>query len=207
MTARMALEVLNSNALSRFIFEGSEWEQQANFGLDLVNSAHSPYLYLYRRGALTGTLDGGNVFDLPNYVSPCEPFDMEISCVDGFIWAKIGEKVLYGFIAETMPEHVFPLMFYPWKGAVRFYDLSIEGDYVLPEAVAVQREQGYVNIQAPALASAGGTTLLFAEGRHEVTAQTASLTSVRSNATDIILRRASDNGRPGGEWSGLKGGD
>ncbi|MDE5611626.1 MAG: glycoside hydrolase, partial [Odoribacter sp.] len=43
--------------------------------------------------------------------------------------------------------------------------------------------------------------------RHEVTAQTASLTSVRSNATDIILRRSSDNGRTWGEWIVLKGGD
>ena len=205
MKARMALEVLNVKAYSRFIFEGAEWEQQADFGFDWISGANT-YLYLFR-SSIVNCLDGVRYVVSPNYISPCEPFDIEISCVDNFIWVRIGEKVLWGFLAETMQEHVFPLMFYPWKGAVRFYDLSIEGDYVMSEAVAVQRERGYVNIQAPALAAVDGTTLLFAEGRYEVTAQTSSLASVRSNATDIILKRSSDNGQTWGEWTVLKGGN
>lgn len=206
MKARMALEQLGVSTFSRFIFEGAEWAKQANFGFDWTSAPYT-YLYLYRAGSEITGLNSSIVDFQDHYVVPCEPFDIEISCVDRFIWVRIGGKVLWGFMTEDMPEHVFPLMFYPWKGAVRFYDLSIEGDYVISEPVAVQRERGYVNIQAPALASVGGTTLLFAEGRHEVTAQTASLASVRSNATDIMLKRSSDNGQTWGEWSVLKGGD
>lgn len=207
MKARVAMEVFGCNAFSRFIFEGSEWANQSNLGFDWTSGTLA-CLYMYRNASIIWNLDGSaNYVSLPDYMSPCEPFDLEISCVNNFIWVRIGEKVLWGFTAETMPDHVFPLMFYPWKGAVRFYDLSIEGDYVMQEPVAVQRENNYVNIQAPALAAVNGTTLLFAEGRHEVTAQTAQLASVRSNATDIILKRSSDQGQTWGEWTVLKGGD
>lgn len=206
MKARMALEVSECNAFSRFIFEGSEWKQQANLGFDWVTGGYS-YIYLHRRSSLVYLLDGFNVQTTSDYVSPCEPFDIEISCVNSFIWVRIGDKILWGTTVEDMPEHVFPLMFYPWKGAVRFYDLSIEGDYVMPEPVAVQRENGYVSIQAPALTAVDGSVLLFAEGRHEVMAQTAKLNTVRSNATDIILKRSSDNGQTWSEWTVLKGGD
>lgn len=207
MKARVAMEVFGCNAFSRFIFEGSEWAKQSNLGFDWT-SGTNPCLYMYRAASTIWNLEGsGNFINLANYMSPSEPFDLEISCVNNFIWVRMGDKVLWGFTAETMPEHVFPLMFYPWKGAVRFYDLSIEGDYVMQEPIAVQRENNYVNIQAPALAAVNGTTLLFAEGRHEVAAQTANLTSVRSNATDIVLKRSSDNGETWGEWTVLKGGD
>ncbi len=207
MKARMAMEVFACNAFSRFIFEGSEWTKQSNLGLDWTSGTLA-CLYMYRNSSLIWNLDGSaNYINLPDYMSPFEPFDLEISCVDQFIWVRIGEKVLWGFTAETMPEHMFPLMFCPWKGAVRFYDLSIEGDYVIQEPVAVQRENGYVNIQAPALAATGENTLLFAEGRCEVMAQTDKLTSIRSNATDILMRRSSDQGQTWGEWTVLKGGD
>ncbi len=207
MKARVAMEVFGCNAFSRFIFEGSEWAQQTNLGFDWI-SGNLSVLYLYRDASIIWNLDGtANYLEMTDYMSPSEPFDLEISCVNNFIWVRIGDKVVWATTAETMPEHVFPLMFYPWKGAVRFYDLSIEGDYVMAEPVAVQRENGYVNIQAPALAVVDGTTLLFAEGRHEVMAQTAKLNTVRSNATDIILKRSSDNGQTWSEWTVLKGGD
>lgn len=205
MKARMALELFYCNAFSRFIFEGAEWVNQANLGFDWFTGSNS-YLYLFRNSSMVYDLDG-TVRNLANYTSSCEPFDLEICCIDSFIWVKIGGEVWWAFTVENMREHVFPLSFFPWKGAVRFYDLSIEGDYVMQEPLAVQRENNYVNIQTPALAAVGGNTLLFAEGRHEVTAQTADLASVRSNATDIILKRSSDNGQTWDNWTVLKGGD
>lgn len=207
MKARIAMEALGCSAFSRFIFEGAEWARQTNVGFDWTSGTLIP-MYVYRDASVVYNIDAtANYVNLPDYVSPGVPFDLEISCVDNFIWVRIGAKVLWGFTAETMPEHVFPLMFYPWKGGVRFYDLSIEGDYVMQEPVAVQREKEYVNIQAPALAAVDGTTLLFAEGRREVMAQTARLDAVRSNATDIIVKRSADNGRTWGDWTVLKGGD
>ena len=78
-----------------------------------------------------------------------------------------------------------------------FYELSIEGDYVMQEPVGVQRENDYMTIQAPALTDVNGTTLLFAEGRHEVMMQTSRLASIRSNATDILMKRSTDGGKIG----------
>ena len=142
---------------------------------------------------------------MADYISPYQPFEIEICCVDNFFYIRSGEKVLWTYTVENATDYLYPLIFYPWKGAVHFYDLSIEGDYVAQEAVAVQRENNYVNIQAPALASSGNDILLFAEGRREVTIQTSSLTSVRSNATDIIVKRSSDEGKTWTNWTVLKG--
>lgn len=205
--ARVAMEVFGCSALSNFAFEGGKaWTDHSVFGFDWTSNSN-PYFHMLRATSLLAPLDGGNVVNMANYMSPCEPFEMEICCVDNFFYVRFGEKVLWGYTAEDVPEHEFPLIFYPWMGAVRFYDLSIEGDYVMQEPVAVQREQGYVNIQAPALAAVGGELLLFAEGRQEVTVQSANMASVRSNATDILIRRSSDHGQTWSEWKVLKGGD
>lgn len=204
ITARMAVEVMGRNSLSHFSFEGGKgWGDRSLFGFDWSSSV----LYWARGGALVNSLSGINNEGQPNYVTPCEPFELVLACVNNFFYAKIDGKTLWAFMAEDVPDQVFPLMFHPWIGAVRFYDLSIEGDYIVQEPVAVQRENDYVAIQAPALTDVDGTTLLFAEGRHEVVMQTSRLTSVRSNATDILMKRSSDGGKTWSDWTILKGGD
>lgn len=206
--ARLALEVFGCNALSRFAFEGAgELSTQTNLGFDWTSGTIS-CMYFYRNSSILWNLDGSaNYITMADYMSPGEPFEVEICNIDNFIYVRTGDKVLWAITAENVPDHVFPLIFYPWKGAVRFYDLSIEGDYVIQETAAVQHENNYVNIQAPALATAGNDLLLFAEGRHEVMAQTDAMNAVRSNATDIIVKRSSDAGKTWGNWTVLKGGD
>lgn len=206
--ARLTLEVFGCNAFSRFAFEGGgELKTQTNLGFDWT-SGTTPCMYFYRNNSVIWNLDGSaNYINMADYMSPGEPFEVEICNVDNFIYVRSGDKVLWGITAENVPDHVIPLIFYPWKGAVRFYDLSIEGDYVIEEPAAVQRENNYVNIQAPALSAVGNDILLFAEGRHEVTAQTDEMNSVRSNATDIIMKRSSDAGKNWSNWTVLKGGD
>lgn len=206
--ARLTLEVFGCNALSRFAFEGGgELKTQTNLGFDWTTGSN-PLMYLYRDNSILWNLEGSaNYINMPDYMSPGEPFEVEICNVNNFIYVRSGGKVLWGITAENVPDHLFPLIFYPWKGAVRFYDLSIEGDYVIQEPVAVQQENNYVNIQAPALSTVGNDILLFAEGRHEVTFQTDEMASVRSNATDIIVKRSSDEGKTWGNWTVLKGGD
>lgn len=204
ITARMATEVMGRNSLSHFSFEGGKgWNDRSLLGFDWSSSV----LYWARGSALMNSLLGINNYPMPDYITPCEPFEMVLCCVNNFFYMKVDGKTMWAFSVEDVPEQVFPLMFHPWMGAARFYDLSIEGDYVMQEAMAFQRENNYVNIQAPALADVNGTALLFAEGRHEVMMQTSSLTSVRSNATDIIMKRSSDGGKNWGEWTVLKGGD
>lgn len=206
--ARLSLEVFGCNAFSRFVFEGAgETVNHANLGFDWVGTGTLSAMYLMRNNSLIDNLESANFFPMPDYMSPCEPFELEICNIDNFIYVRRGDKVLWAITAEDVQDHEFPLAFYPWKGAVRFYDLSIEGDYVTQEPVAVQRENGYVNVQAPALAASGNDILLFAEGRREVTAQTDNMNAVRSNATDIIVKRSSDEGRTWDSWLVLKGGD
>lgn len=207
VTVRVAMELFNNSALSTFAFEGAgAWTDRSAFGFDWTSNS-MPYFHMLRKTSLLAPLDGGNVVNMADYMSPCEPFEMVLCCVNNFFYVKMGDKTLWGYSVEDVTDHEFPLVFIPWKGAVRFYDLSIEGDYVLKEPLAVQREAEYVNIQAPALADVGGKTLLFAEGRHEVAAQTSRLTSVRSNATDVIMKYSSDEGNSWSDWTVAKGGD
>lgn len=204
VTVRMATEVMGRNSLSHFSFEGGKgWGDRSLFGLDWFTSV----FYWARGGGLVNSLKGFNNDPMQEYVTPCEPFELVLACVNNFFYAKIDGKTLWAFTAEDVEEQVFPLMFHPWIGAARFYELSIEGDYVMQEPVGVQWENDYMTIQAPALTDVNGTTLLFAEGRHEVMMQTSRLASIRSNATDILMKRSTDGGKNWSGWTVLKEGD
>ena len=106
--ARLALEVFGCNAFSRFAFEGAgELSTQTNLGFDWTSGTIS-CMYFYRNSSVLWNLDGSaNYITMADYMSPGEPFEVEICNIDNFIYVRTGDKVLWAITAENVPDHVF----------------------------------------------------------------------------------------------------
>lgn len=203
---RMAVETLGQDEQSIFSLEGAlGWSKRTRFSIDWTTGSVA-YFFMGRNGQQYA-YDGGAVVNTMKYISPNEPFELEFRCVNNFYYVFVEGHVIWAYQITDGSDHVFPFQFWPWKNGVRLYDLSIEGDYVAKEPVAVQHEKEYVTIQAPALAYAGDKLMLFAEGRRENVVQSAKMTSVRSNATDLLMKTSTDGGQSWTDWTVLKGGD
>lgn len=203
---RMAVETLGQNEQTIFSYEGAlGWANRTRFIIDWTTSSIA-YFVMGRKGQQYA-FNGEATINTMKYISPAEPFEIEFRCIDNFYYVIIKGEIIWGYQVTDGSDHVFPFQLRPWKNGVRIYDFSIEGDYRVKEPVAVQREKGYATIQAPALAYAGNKLMLFAEGRLENAVQSSKMTSVRSNATDVIMKSSTDNGQNWSDWTVLKGGD
>ena len=135
--------------------------------------------------------------------------DLEIECVytNGMLMFGFNNTWMFTY-APTLEEVSFPVIFRPWRNSWNFHDLYVEGDYVpATDMAAYRNEAHYATIQHPALAEQGGEVLLFAEGRKYNIELTNDVNAVRSNATDIILKRSTDGGETFGEPEVVVGGD
>lgn len=144
-------------------------------------------------GSTLGVLDAA-YHEARNYWGPGT--DLEIECVytNGMLMFGFNNTWMFSY-SPTMEEVAFPVIFRPWKNSWYFHDLYIEGDYVpATDMVAYRNEANYATIQRPALAEKSGEVLLFAEGRKYNIELTDDVNAVRSNATDIIVKRSTDGG-------------
>lgn len=135
--------------------------------------------------------------------------DLEIECVytNGMLMFGFNNTWMFSY-SPTMEEVAFPVIFRPWRNSWYFHDLYIEGDYVpATDMVAYRNEANYATVQRPALAEKGGEVLLFAEGRKYNIELTDDVNAVRSNATDIIVKRSTDGGVTFGTPEVIAGGD
>lgn len=135
--------------------------------------------------------------------------DLEIECVyeNGMLMFGFNNTWLFSY-SPTSEEVAFPIMFRPWRNSMYFHDLYVEGDYVpATDMVAYRNEADYATVQRPALAEKGGEVLLFAEGRKYNIELTDDVNAVRSNATDIIVKRSTDGGATFGAPEVVAGGD
>lgn len=198
--AKMALETTNRNTFCNFILERKDqWALRLVGGFDNANN-----LFFFQDKELN--FIDGSYKRCSQFYAPYETFEYEVICVNGFAYCKVNGLIVWAQNLKSETEG-FPLAFRPWKNAVRFYDLYVEGDYEEMDIVSPQREKGYTAIQAPALVKSNNEILLFAEGRKYLAMQTSDLQAVRSNATDIILKRSSDGGETWSEPEILIGGD
>lgn len=204
MYAKMAIESLGHDTRCNFVYEGNTgWNKRGIAGFDrqhtkYTNVGAAPKFYFFRNEAL-GSISDESYEPCYLFFEPGEPFEYELVCVNGFAYCKVNGTTIWVENLQSTP-HSRPLMFRPWMNAVHFYDLYIEGDYEEIPLVAGQREQGYQTVQAPALTKWNNEILLFAEGRVENMRQETIEGSVRSNATDIVMKRSDDGGD---SWSGL----
>lgn len=198
--AKMSLTYLN-NTRCYFTYGGNDgWSKRHMAGIDW--GLGYPSFFAYVNGAkLTSQLPA-----CTEEIIPGDPFEIEIVCVDAFVYCKVNGLTLwyYNLPADA---HSHPIQFRPWTNAVQFYDVYIEGDYHEMDVVAHQHEksvsnqQEYTTVQVPALTKASnGDILLVAEGRVNNYVQTSNLQAKRPNATDIVLKRSTDGGE---NWSGL----
>ena len=135
--------------------------------------------------------------------------DLEIECVyvNGMLMFGFNNTWIYSY-SPTLEEVSFPVMFRPWRNSMQIHDLYVEGDYVpAGDMVAYRNEAYYATIQHPALAEQNNEVLLFAEGRKYNIELTDDVNAVRSNATDIVLKRSTDGGETFGELEIVVGGD
>lgn len=195
MYARLTFESLGNNTRSVISWEANtEWGRRLMMGFDWQDAGR-PVLFFYRNG-LIHPVDFA-YYPCYYHFAPGEPFEFELVHVDGFVYCRINGITTW-VQAINFTDQSFAPVFTPWGNAIRIFDLYIEGDYEEQKVVSPQHESGYVNIQAPAVIKSGNELLLFAEGRRENALQSASLTALRSNATDIVMKRSSDNGE---SWS------
>ena len=209
--AKMAIESLGHDTRCNFVYEGnSGWSKRGIAGFDKQHTKYSnvmaaPKFYFFRNEA-SGTISDDSYEPCYLFFEPGEPFEYELVCVNGFAYCRVNGTTIW--VENLQPtDHSHPLMFRPWTNAVHFYDLYIEGDYEEVPVVAAQQESGYQNIQAPALTKHNDEILLFAEGRLENLRQEAVEGMVRSNATDIVLKRSTDGGDSWSELNRIVGGD
>lgn len=202
--ARMTFESMGNNSYPTIAWEANtEWKMRMMTVFDYVSS-NAPYLFFYRWSWMWP--DNSYYYYLNNIYAPGEPFDFELIHLGGFVYCRINGKTIW-LRNYDFEQHSFPIVFTPWMNALRVFDLYIEGDYEEQHVVAGQRESGYVTIQAPAVVKNGSELLLFAEGRKENIALTNSKKVVRSNATDIVIKRSSDDGTTWSEAEVVIGGD
>ena len=139
-------------------------------------------------------------------ILPDRLFEVEIVCVGKAFYLKVDGKLIWYYnLPENAPEISHPIIYAPHRGGVTFVDLYIEGDIKEGFEFICDGAEGYKTIQAPALSKTDeGDVLLFAEARFNnlsvITDSLKSTESTRTNASDIIMKRSSDNG---GTWSEL----
>lgn len=214
--AKMALSTLGNNSRAMLSFEGEEgWSKRMGIGLDWNSSMFLTYRNeallkgWYNPGAQAAsaryTMNNLNCYD---FIAPGEAFEFELERVDNMFYCCVNGKLVWFKAVPAGTPHLFPLVFRPWMNEVYFYDLCIEGDYKIWTPLCGQNESGYVSVQGPALAVQDNELLLFAEG-HRENRMLVPLNehAVRTNATDIILRRSSDEGESWSDWKVVKGGD
>lgn len=207
---------------------GSKWYFYAKMSLPYI-AGTAPYFWFGAKSGFnkrhTAGLDGGNGFNgnpvffaqidgalinsndwpiMTEVMTPGEPFELELVCVDYFVYFKINGKVIWYY---NVPQdvHSMPIMFCPWRNSVSFYDVYMEGDIEeVIDFVCNETESNYITVQSPALTkAANGDILLFAEGRVEEFELTSNqkYAQLRSNATDIVMKRSTDAGNT---WDELK---
>lgn len=207
---------------------GSKWYFYAKMSLPYI-AGTAPYFWFGAKSGFnkrhTAGLDGGSGFNgnpvfyaqidgalinsndwpiMTEVMTPGEPFELELVCVDFFVYLKINGKVIWYY---NVPQdvHSMPIMFCPWRNSVSFYDVYMEGDIEeVIDFVCNETESNYITVQSPALTkAANGDILLFAEGRvaeYELTSNQ-KYAQLRSNATDIVMKRSTDAGNT---WDELK---
>lgn len=200
---------------------GSKWYFYAKMSLPYV-AGTAPYFWFGSKSGFskrhTAGIDGGSGFNgnpiffaqidgalinsndwpiMTEVMTPGEPFELELVCVDYFVYFKINGRVIWYY---NVPQdvHSMPIMFCPWRNSVSFYDVYMEGDIEeVIDFVCNESEGNYITIQSPALTqAANGDVLLFAEGRvaeYELTSNE-EYARRRSNATDIVMKRSTDGG-------------
>lgn len=209
--AKMAIESLGHDTRCNFVYEGNEgWNKRGIAGFDrqytrYSNVAAVPEFFFFRNESV-GTISAEIYEPCYLFFEPGEIFEYELVCVNGFAYCRVNGTTIWVENLQTT-DHSRPLMFRPWTNAVHFYDLYIEGDHEELPAVTTQHEQGYQTIQAPALTKYNNEILLFAEGRLENMRQESVENMVRSNATDIVLKRSTDGGDSWTELTRIVGGD
>lgn len=197
--AKMSLEYLNATQVF-FWFGGAD-------GYDRRNAAGIDFYYSSR---FFGMVNGNEMMNFENWptcpelIMPGEPFEVELVCVDCFVYYRVNGKLLWFYNLPT-DAHSMPLSLHPWGNSVKLYDVYIEGDYEQMNPVAWRQEQGYTTIQRPALTANGNEVWLFAEGRVNNCVLTTNTKAKRSNATDIVMKRSTDGGTTWGELNVVAG--
>ena len=207
-------------------FPGSKWYFYAKMSIPYF-AGTAPYFWVGAKGGygkrnvigFDGSGNGNHIFFmningalvnndewpiLTEVMTPDEPAEIEIVCVDYFLYFKVnGRMICYYNLPQEV--HCMPIMYCPWRNAVSIYDVYMEGDIEeVVDFVCDEMEGGYVTTQAPALTrAANGDILLFGEGRvaeYELTTS-ADYAQRRTNATDIVMKRSTDEGDT---WSEMK---
>lgn len=208
-------------------FPGSKWYFYAKMSIPYI-AGTAPYFWFGGKANInkrhSAGIDGGGGFDgnpvfymqvdgtlinndewpiMTEVITPDEPFEVELICVDYFVYFKINGRLIWYY---NLPRdiHSLPIMYNPWRNAISLYDVYMEGDIEeVIDFVCNEKENNYLTIQSPALTrAANGDILLFGEGRvqeYELTSN-ADYAAQRTNATDIIMKRSTDDGE---SWTPL----
>lgn len=197
---RMSLEYLN-NTMTYFWFGGAEgYAHRDHLGIDWGLSS-----------LFYGMVNGNQIMNFANWptcpevIMPGETFEVELVCVDCFVYCRVNGRLLWFFNLPAVA-HSVPVSFHPGGNTAKLYDVYFEGDYEELDVVAWRQENGYTTIQRPALTeTANGEILLFAEGRLNNSALTTNVNTRRSNATDIVMKRSADGGNIWSELTAIVG--
>lgn len=193
--AKMSLEYLNDTQV-QFLFGGGA-DKDSKFNLAGIDYYTSSRFY--------GEVNGSEVSSFENWPTgpelliPGEVFEVEIACVDLFVYYRVNGRLLWFFNLPS-EEYSMPISIHPWGNSIKLYDVYIEGDYEELNTVAWSREAEYATVQSPALTKNANEVWLFAEGRVNNYVQIPNATVKRSHATDIVMKRSTDNGTT---WSDL----
>lgn len=186
--ARMSLEYLN-NTQVMFWFGGIEGYDKRHAAM--IDYGTSSRFHGWVNGnALSNYI---NWPTCPELLMPGEIFEVELVCVDCFVYFKVNGRLLW-FYNLPAAAHSMPLSIHPNGNSVKFYDVYIEGDYEELDQMAWRQEQGYTTVQRPALTRNGNEVWVFAEGRVYNCGLTTNAKAVRPNATDIVMKRSKDGG-------------
>jgi len=196
--AKLSVEYLNSTEVY-FWFGGEGFGKRDAAGLDYMTSSR-----------FYGMVNGNQMTNYQNWptcpelLMPGEPFEVELACVDCFVYYRVNGRLLW-FYNLPADEHSMPFSLHPGGNSVKLYDVYIEGDYEEQNQVAWRQEEGYTTIQRPALTQNGNEVWVFAEGRVNNCALTTNTKARRSNATDIVMKRSADGGNTWSELSLVAG--
>ena len=107
MYAKMAVNNLGHDSRPTFYYEGGEaWERRSSYGVDWTTGGQ-PHYYLYRKGGLSGPLDG-SFYYCYNTIQPGEEVEIEIACVDRFFYVRINGRVIWTYGEMDVTENLFP---------------------------------------------------------------------------------------------------
>lgn len=198
--AKMALKYLNDTQVFFWMGGREGYDKRNVAGIDFGHS----FFYGAINGSPLTTLQGSWP-KCPELIMPGEAFEVELACVNNLLYFKINGRTIWAFDLPA-ESYSMPISLHPYGNSLELYDVYIEGDYEELQQVAWRQEKGYMTIQAPALTqSENGDVLLFAEGRVKNCDQTSASNAVRSNATDIVMKRSSDGGATWGELTVVTG--